>query len=107
MAKGKNEENKIVNEPIENGDATPETTKKASEIDWEEKVPLVIPRDPANPKETDCCICHNGKIYQIMLGVEVMVPRCVKQSYLDSVAQLTKAFNNQVKASEPQGQDLK
>ena len=81
-------------------------TKATDKIDWNEKVPLLIQRDPTNPKETDFCICHNGKIFQIQRGVEVMVPRYVKQVYLDSVAQLTKAYDTQISASEAEGKDL-
>lgn len=85
------------------------STKATNEIDWNEKVPLLIPRDPTNPKETDYCICVNGKIFQIQRDVEVMVPRYVKQVYLDSVAQLRKAYDNQIikeKVAEAQGENL-
>lgn len=81
-------------------------TKETNKIDWNEKVPLLIPRDPTNLKETDFCICVNGKIFQIQRGAEVMVPRYVKQAYLDSVAQLTKAYDGQESASEPTGNAL-
>ena len=108
MAKAKeNEKVEKVTTPSENGVAPNEETKKKNEIDWNEKVSMLIQRDPTNPKETDFCICVNGKIFQIQRGVEVMVPRYVKQAYLDSVEQLTRAFNNQINASEPQGKDLK
>ena len=109
MAKEKEKlENKVTTDPnTENGVTSPETPKKAKEIDWNEKVPLLIQRDPTNPKETDRCICVNGTIFQVQLGVEVMVPRYVKQAYLDSIEQLTKAYDNQITASEPKGQDLK
>ena len=79
---------------------------KPKEIDWNERVPLLIPRDPTNPKEDDAVICVNGDITQIKRGVEVMVPRYVKQAYLDSVTQLTKAYDHQVKASETEGKDI-
>lgn len=79
---------------------------KSEKIDWNERVPLLIPRDPTNPKEDDAVICVNGDITQIKRGVEVMVPRYVKQAYLDSVTQLTKAYDHQVTASEAEGKDI-
>ncbi len=109
MAKAKNEvkENTTAeNTNLDEATAGNAPVKAKNEIDWNEKVPLLIQRDPTNPKETDYCICVNGKIFQIQRGVEVMVPRYVKQVYLDSVAQLTKAYDGQIRASEAEGKDI-
>ena len=109
MAKAKNEvkENTTAeNTNLEETTAENAPVEAKNEIDWNEKVPLLIQRDPTNPKETDYCICVNGKIFQIQRGVEVMVPRYVKQVYIDSVAQLTKAYDGQIRASEAEGKDL-
>ena len=102
MAKEK--ENKATTE-TNNAEKAVTAPEKAKEIDWNEKVPLLIRRDPTNLKETDFCICVNGTIFQVQRDIEVMVPRYVKQAYLDSVAQLTRAYDNQITASEAQGQD--
>lgn len=69
------------------------TEGTAKKIDWEEKVDLMIPRDPSNPKDTSVTIVHNGNNYQIMRGVPVKVPRKVAQVYWDSEAQKAKAYN--------------
>lgn len=60
---------------------------------WNERVPLMIPRDTMNPQDDEAVIVINGYPYQIQRGVQVMVPRKVFQAYMDSEAQKIKAFN--------------
>ena len=72
--------------------------KKPEEIDWNERVELMIPRDMGNPQDGEVSIIVNGVIYQIQRGVAVQVPRFVKQVYLDSEAQKAVAYDRQVKA---------
>ena len=76
----------------------PETETKAAEekkeggIDWEERVPMMIPLDPSNPRDADAVIIVNGVVYQIKRGEQVMVPRKVYQVYLDSQQQKKHAY---------------
>ena len=65
---------------------------------WNERVDLMIPRDPSNPKEGDVSIIVNGKIFQIKRGVTVQVPRYVYQAYMDSELQKTVAYDQQTQA---------
>lgn len=70
-----------------------EATSKAGY--WTERVDLMIPRDPSNPKESDVSIIVNGKIFQIKRGDTVKVPRYVYQAYVDSELQKTVAYDQQ------------
>lgn len=72
---------------------TDTAAEELSEEYWNERVPLMIPRDLSNPKEQTKTIIINGYVYQIKRGVQVMVPRKVFQVYMDSEAQRAKAVD--------------
>lgn len=76
-----------------------ENTEHGKEY-WEERVPLMIPRDPSNPMDADAVIIINGMAYQIKKGEQVMVPRKVYQVYMDSVAQKNKFFDTAEKRKD-------
>jgi hypothetical protein len=52
--------------------------KKQGYDPWEDKVPVTLFYDGANYKE-DVYVAVNGRRFQIKRGVEVMIPRCVKE----------------------------
>ena len=71
--------------------------KSAGAEELNERVDLMIPRDPSNPQEGDVSIIVNGTIFQIQRGVSVQVPRYVYQAYMDSEEQKAKAYDKAMK----------
>ena len=69
-----------------------ETKAAGKAVDWEERVDLMIPRDPSNPQDGEVSIIVNGRIFQIQRGVMVQVPRYVYQAYMDAEAQKAVAY---------------
>lgn len=55
-----------------------EINKKAAYDPWEDKVPVNLFYDGANYRD-DVYVGVNGRKFQIKRGVDVMVPRCVKE----------------------------
>lgn len=44
----------------------------------EDKITIIVPKDPLNPSDDNVVACINGYKYRIKRGVEVEVPRPVK-----------------------------
>lgn len=63
------------------------TPEEMEEAYLNEKVSLVIPVDPVNPKNISQTVQVNGKAWQIRRGERVLVPRYVYMAYRDSEVQ--------------------
>jgi|GEM_PF-1995594 len=55
-----------------------EINKKAAYDPWEDKVPVMLFED-GDQYTGDVFVAVNGRTFQIQRGVEVLVPRCVKE----------------------------
>lgn len=53
---------------------------------------LLVPMNPAAPKDTDITVGLNGKLYKIKRGVRVKVPRAVVEILENSQAQQAAAM---------------
>lgn len=67
---------------------------------YDEPVEMMIPRDVANPQDSDASITVNGKTWLFQRGQTVRVPRYVYLTYLDSESQKAKAYGLAQEASD-------
>ena len=72
-----------------------EINKKAAYDPWEDKVPVKLFYDGANYKD-DVYVAVNTRKFLIKRGVDVMVPRCVKE-VLDNSEKMSRQYEERMR----------
>ena len=78
------EKQKQANSTITDSSLDQMANETGRQLAAQEKVRIMVPGDPLNPKDNSVPVCINGYVYQVKRGVRVEVPEAVAQILEDA-----------------------